>query len=52
MIFVSLYQLNTKEEEMAGYYFYITTVYCNKLPRKKTPMANLMLPMKANKPVH
>ena len=52
MIFISLYQVNMKEQEMVGYYFYITTVYCNKLPRKKTPTANLMLPMKANKPVH
>lgn len=52
MIFVSLYQINTKEQAMVSYYFYVTTVYCNKLPRKKTPMANLTLPMKVNKPVH
>lgn len=41
IILISLYQINTKGQEMVGSYFCITTVYYNKSPRKKTPVVNL-----------
>lgn len=41
IIWISLYQINTKGQEMVGSYFCITTVYYNKSPRKKTPVVNL-----------